>query len=98
MSSGMLKAGIDIRGFPGDSVGKDSTCNAGITGDVGLNLGSRRSPGGGPGNPLQYSCLEKLKDKGAWLATVHGVTRSQTRMKQLSRHECMHGYENISTG
>ena len=78
MPSGMLKAGIDIRGFPVGSVGKDSTCNAGITGDVGLNPGSRRSPGEGLGNPLQYSCLEKLKDKGAWLATVHGVTKSQT--------------------
>ena len=60
MPSGMLKTGIDIRGFPGGSVGKDSTCNAGITGDVDLNPGSRGSPGGGLGNLLQYSCLENL--------------------------------------
>ena len=81
MPSGMLKTGIDIRGFLGGSVGKDSTCNAGITGDVDLNPGSRRSPGGGLGNLLQYSGLEKLKDK-----CVHGVAKSQTRLKQLSRH------------
>ena len=42
----MLTTGIDIRGFSGGSVGKDSTCNAAIAGDVGLNPGSRRSPGG----------------------------------------------------
>ena len=40
--------------------------------------GSGRSPGGGRGNPLQYSCLENLMDRGAWRATVHGVTRSQS--------------------
>ena len=38
------------------------------------------SPGEGHGNPLQYSCLENLMDKGAWWATVHGVTKSQTRL------------------
>ena len=86
MPSGMLKTGIDIRGFPGGSVGKDSTCNAGITGDVDLNPGLRGSPGGGLGNLLQYSGLEKLKEKCAWWATVHGVAKSQTRLKQLSRH------------
>ena len=40
--------------------------------------GSGRSPGGGNGNPLQYSCLENPKDRGAWEAEVHGVTKSQT--------------------
>ena len=48
--------------------------------------GLERPPGGGHGNPLQYSCLENLKDRGAWQATVHGVTESQTRLKRL----CMH--------
>ena len=41
-------------------------------------------PGEGHGNPLQYSCLENPVDRGAWLATVHGVTKSWTRLKQLS--------------
>ena len=54
------------------SVGEESTCNAG---DPGLVPGSRRSPGEGNGNPLQYSCLENPMDRGAWCATVHGVTR-----------------------
>ena len=62
-------------GFPGSSVGKDSTCNAG---DSGSTPGCRRSPGGGNGNPLQYSCLENPMDRGAWQATVHGVAKSQT--------------------
>ena len=47
-------------------------------GGGGLIPGSGRSPGEGNGNPLQYSCLENSKDRGAWWATVHGVTRSQT--------------------
>ena len=59
-------------GFPYSSVGKESACNAGDPGSV---PGSGRSPGEGNGNPLQYSCLENLKDRGAWWATVHGVTR-----------------------
>ena len=41
-------------------------------------------PGEGHGNPLQYSCLENPVDGGAWLATVHGVTKSRTRLKRLS--------------
>ena len=58
--------------FPGGSVGKECTCN---TGDPGLIPGSRKSPGEGNGNPLQYSCLENPMDRGVWQATVHGVTR-----------------------
>ena len=42
--------------------------------------GLGRSPGGGHGNPLQYSCLENPMDRGAWWATVHGVAKSQTRL------------------
>ena len=45
-------------GFPGGSVGEESACSAGDAGDVGLIPGLRRSPGGGHGNPFQYSCLE----------------------------------------
>ena len=46
-------------------MGKESACNAGDTGDMGLIPGSGRSPGGGNGNPFQYSCLENPMDKGA---------------------------------
>ena len=49
-------------------------------GDMGLIPGSGRSPGEGNGNPLQYSCLENLMDRGAWWATVHEVTKSRTRL------------------
>ena len=48
--------------------------------------GPGRFPGGGHGNPLQYSCLEDPMDRGAWWATVHGVTESQTQLKRLSIH------------
>ena len=61
-----------ILGFPNGSVGKKSTCN---TGDEGLIPGLGRSPGGGNGNSLQYSCLGNPKDRGAWQATGHGVTK-----------------------
>ena len=63
-------------GFPGGSVGKESACNAG---DPCLIPGSGKSPGEGNGNPFQYSCLGNLMDRRAWWATVHGVTKSQTR-------------------
>ena len=49
--------------------------NAGDTGDAGSIPGLQRSPGGGNGNPLQYSCLENPVDRGAWWVTVHGVAR-----------------------
>ena len=55
--------------------------------DVGSIPGSGRSPGGGHGNPLKYSCLENPMDRGVWWATVHGVTRSQRWLKWLSIHE-----------
>ena len=50
-------------------------------GDVGSIPGLRRSPGGGHGNPLQYSCLENPMDRGAWQAMVYGVAKSQTASK-----------------
>ena len=61
--------------FPAGSDGKESACDVG---DLGSIPGSGRPPGGGHGNPLQYSCLENPTDRGAWWATVHGVTESQT--------------------
>ena len=59
----------------------ESACNAGNPGSI---PGSGRSPGEGNGNPLQYSCLENLMDRGAWEATVCGVTKIQTRLKLLN--------------
>ena len=69
--------------FPDGSVGKEFTCDAGGTG---LIPGSGRSPGGGNCNPLQYSYLENPMDKGAWQATVHGVTKSQIRWATKHKH------------
>ena len=55
---------------------KNLPANAGDVRDVGSIPGLGRSPGGGHGNPLQYSCLENPMDRGAWWATVHGVAKS----------------------
>ena len=57
---------------------KNPPANAGDTGDAGSIPGSGRSPGLGHGNPLQYSCLENLMDRGGWWATVHRVAKSWT--------------------
>ena len=65
---------------------KESAYNAGATGDPGSIPGSERSPGTGHSNPLQYSCLENPTDRGAWQAVVHGESKSQTRLKQLSTY------------
>ena len=69
-------------GFPGGSVVKNPPANAG---DVGSNPRSGRSPGGGNGNWLQYSCLENAMDRGAWRATVHGVAKSQIPLGARAR-------------
>ena len=63
-----------LGGFAGDTVVKSLLDNVGDVRDVGPISGSGRSPGGGHGNPLQDSCLEHPTDRGAWWATVHGVT------------------------
>ena len=63
--------------------GEESTCSAG---DAGLIAGLGRFPGGGHGNPLQYSCLENSMVIGAWWATVHSVAKCQTQLKQVGRH------------
>ena len=57
---------------------KNPPANAGDLRDMGSVPGLGRSPGGGHGNPLQYSCLENPMDRGAWRATVHGVAKSLT--------------------
>ena len=67
-------------GFPGGSVGTESTSNAGDTGDLGSIPGSGRSPGGGNDNPLQYSCLKNPMNRGARWGTAQRVTKSWTQL------------------
>ena len=59
---------------------KNPPASAGDVRAAGSIPGWERSPGGGHGNPLQYSCLENPMDRGAWRATVHGVAKSWTRL------------------
>ena len=75
-------------GFPGGLAVKNSPANAG---DAGLILGSGRSPGGGNGNPFQYSCLANPLDRGAWWATVHRVANNWTQLSDLAKttKECL---------
>ena len=68
--------------FPGGSDGEESICNA----DLGLIPGLGRSPGEGNSYPLQYSSLANFMDRGAWQATVHGVTKSQTQLSNFHFH------------
>ena len=63
--------------FPGGSDGKESACNAE---DLGSITGLGRSPGGGQGNALQYSFLENPHGQGTWQATIHGISKNQTRL------------------
>ena len=70
-------------GFPGGAVGKNPPASARDIGDADLIPGSERSPGGGNGNPIQYSCLENSMDRETWGATVHEIAKSRT---QLSTH------------
>ena len=66
--------------------GKESACNPGAARYADLIPVWGRSSRGGHDNPLQCSSLENPMDRGAWQATVHGVTKSQTRLKRLSMH------------
>ena len=68
-------------GFSDDSVIKDLTANAGDSGNAGSMLGSGISLGEGNGYCLEYSCLENSIDRGAWWATLHGISKSWTRLK-----------------
>ena len=68
----------DNRGFLGGSVAKNPPANAGDAGDLGWIPGSGRSPGEKNDNPLQYSCLENLVDRGAWRGADHGISESDT--------------------
>ena len=69
--------------FPGEVVVKNLPANSEDARDTGSIPGLGRSPGGGNGNLLQYSCLENTMDRGAWRAAVHGVAKGQT---QVSTH------------
>ena len=71
-------------GFPCDSVVKNPPANAGNSGDAYLIPETGRSPRGGNGNPLQYSCLENLMDGGDWQAIVHGVAKESDTIEQLN--------------
>ena len=72
-------------GFPGGTVVKNVSAN---TGDTISILGSGRSLGRRNGNPLQHSCLENPMDRGAWQATVHGVSKSQTQLRDFTYGFC----------
>ena len=64
-----------MKGIPGSSDSKESACNVE---ELGLILGSERSPGEGNGYPFQYSCLENSIDRSDWWTTVRGIAKSQT--------------------
>ena len=68
---------------------KNLPANAGDIRDLGSIPGSGRSPGGGHGNPLQYSCLENSMDRGAWQAMVHRVNK-ELDMTEETKHACTH--------
>ena len=81
-------------GFPGGSMVKNMPANAG---DVGSISGSGRFPGKGNGNPLQYSCLGNPKNRGAWQATVDGVTKSWTGLSEHKEVRCIRDRTNRFT-
>ena len=66
---------------------KNPLASAGVAGETGLIPGPGRSPGGGNGNPLQYSCLENSMDRGAWRATVHGVAKTSTGLRNSVKNK-----------
>ena len=68
-------------GLPGGSVIKNPTAFPGDLGDPSSILGLGRSPGEGKGHTFQYSCLENSMDRGAWWATIHGVTKSRAQLR-----------------
>ena len=69
---------IKTWGFLGGTSGKEPACQCRKCKRRGFDPWIGRSPGGGNGNTLQYSCLENTMDRGAWQATVHGAVKSQT--------------------
>ena len=88
-SRGVFRVSVIVIGASQVTRVKNTFDKAGSTGSI---SGSGRSPGGRNGNSLQYSCLENPMDRGAWRATVHGVTKSLTRLKWPSMHALYSGY------
>ena len=86
LNSSVIYLGVccKVGGFQGVLVVKSPPANAEDIRDSGSTPGLGRSPGGGHGNPFQYSYLENPMDRGTWRATVYRVTKSRTRLKQLS--------------
>ena len=78
-------------GLPRWLSGKEPTCQCKTHKRCQSGPGQGRCPGGGHGNPLQYSCLEKPMDRGAWWPTVHGVTKSWTPLQQ--QHAGVNGFK-----
>ena len=78
------RADLELRASQVALVIKNLPAKAWDVRHMGSIPGSGRSPGEGHGNPLQYSCLENPMDRGAWRATIHRVTKSQTQLKRLS--------------
>ena len=74
---------------------KNLPANAGDVGDAGSIPGSERSPGGGNGKPLQYSWLENSPNRGAWGATVHGVTKESDTTEHTHTHTHTHPHPHI---
>ena len=81
---------LEMQQYQGMLVVENLPDSAGHMGDRGSIPGSGRSPRGGQGNPLQYSCLENPMDRGSWRATVHRVEKSWTQLKRLSTHTGKH--------
>ena len=74
----------ELSGLHRGHSGEESASDAGAARDTGSIPGLGKYPGGGHGNPFQYCCLENPMGRGAWKATVHGVTKSWTRLKHLA--------------
>ena len=81
---------LTVSGFRSGSVMKNMPASTGDTGNMGSIPGSRRSPGGGNGNPLQYSCLENPVDRRTWRGTVHRVTQIESDMTEATEHAHIH--------
>ena len=78
-----------VKRLPDGSAGKESACSAGDTGDAGLIPGSGRPPGGGNGNPVQYSCLKNSMNRGAWWTTIQRIAKSWTQLINYARKKLL---------
>ena len=81
MTWGLNNNNIVHRGFSGGTMEKNPAVYAGECSRRGFNFWVRKIPGAGNGNPLQFSCLGNPRDRGAWWASVHGVTKSRTELR-----------------